>query len=153
MSVSPPRLQRLIYRSRQSPLATADLEFEVCNIVRSSIRNNRQANLSGLLVTLQGYFIQALEGLPEQLEDTYRRIVADPRHIDLEIISSEPAPTRLFRDWEMCARALSPSDAVIVDSLDSREQFDPRRLTARSARKLLTGVAQIQRRASFSLAG
>ncbi len=153
MSASPPRLRRLVYRSRQSPLAVADLEFEVCNIVRSSIRNNRLTNLSGLLVTLQGYFIQVLEGTPEHLDETYRRITADSRHTDLEILSSEPAAQRLFRDWEMCARALSPSDAVIIDGLDSREQFDPCRLTGQSALRLLGAVAQIQRRASMAMVG
>jgi hypothetical protein len=151
MSAPSHRLQRLVYRSRQSPLVVADLEFEVCNIVRSSIRNNRLANLSGLLVTIQGYFIQVLEGPPERLEEAYRRISADPRHLDLEVISSEPAARRLFRDWEMCAQAVSPSDAVIVESLDRREQFDPAGLTARSALRLLSAVAQVQRQASLRM--
>lgn len=153
MSVPSPRLRRLIYRSRQSATPIADLEFEVGNIVRSSIRNNRLANLSGLLVTIQGYFLQVLEGAPDELDATYARIAGDPRHLDLEVISSEAAASRLFRDWEMCARALSTGDAALVDALDSREHFDPQRLTAKSALRLLTSVAQIQRRTAMAGVG
>jgi hypothetical protein len=152
MPASQPRLQRLIYRSRQAASVVNDLEFEVGNIVRSSIRNNRMVNLSGLLVTIQGWFVQVLEGAPDQLEATYQRIAADTRHLEPEVISFEAIARREFRDWDMCARDLSPSDAVIVENLDKRSHFEPGRLTAKSSLRLLSGVAQIQRQAARAMA-
>jgi hypothetical protein len=146
MTQSSKTLHRLFYRSRQRLPAAADLDVEVRRIIAASIRRNRSIGLTGLLLTVQGHFIQALEGDLDAVRATYARISLDPRHHDLRIISQGPAMQRLFGEWNMCARALAPSDQAILDVLDSKGGFNAEALTADSVQRLLTAVAAIQKR-------
>jgi len=150
MAQSPRSLHRLFYRSRQTPETAADLDFVVGQIVGTAIRRNRAAGLSGLLLTAQGHFIQALEGNIDEVRTTYARISMDPRHHDLQIIAQGPAERRLFGEWNMCASALAPSDKAILSVLDGKGGFNPLALTAASTQRLLTTVADIQRRTALA---
>jgi hypothetical protein len=119
---------------------------EIDNLIRASIRNNRQVAITGLLLVHAGWFVQALEGPAEAVMTTYSRIVADPRHEDAKIISAGPAEARAFGDWNMCARRFSKADEAILDTLDQRAVFDPTALTAASTLRLLKAVRGIQAR-------
>jgi len=143
-------LHRLFYRSRQTPAVAADLDFEVQRIIGAAIGRNRTVGLTGLLLTAQGNFIQALEGNVDAVRATYARISMDPRHHDLQIISQGPAEKRLFGEWNMCARSLAPSDKAILDVLDARHGFNPQALTPANVQRLLTTVAAIQRRTALA---
>ena len=150
----PARLFRLFYRSRQTAAVAADLDFAVEQIIGTSIRRNRTVGLTGLLLVVQGNFIQALEGNIDAVRNTYSRISMDPRHHDLHIFSQGPAAQRLFGEWNMCASALAPSDKAILSVLDGKGEFNPKALTAVSVERLLTTVAAIQRRTTLAaLAG
>ena len=138
-------LHRLLYRSRITPAAAADLDFVVGQIIQRSIHNNRNDSLTGLLATIQGNFIQVLEGPEATVRRAFDRISQDHRHTDIVIISASPAEARLFGEWNMCARALAPSDKAILDVIDSKGPFDPAALTPHSGLRLLTAVADIQR--------
>jgi len=143
-------LYRLFYRSRQTPAVVADLDFVVQQIIGAAIRRNREVGLTGLLLTVRGDFIQALEGNVDAVRATYARISMDPRHHDLHVISQGPAEQRLFGEWNMCARSLAPSDKAILDVLDAKGGFNPKGLTAASVQRLLTTVAAIQRRTAVA---
>jgi hypothetical protein len=145
------RIHRIFYRSRQTPATAADLDFVVQQIIGAAIHRNRVDELTGLLLTIQGNFIQALEGPLEAVRATYARISMDPRHHDLHIISQGPAEQRLFGEWNMCARCLAPSDKAILDMLDGRGVFNPLTLNAPSVQRLLTTVAAIQRRTAHGV--
>ena len=54
-------LHRLFYRSRQTAAVAVDLDFVVQQIIGAAIRRNRTVGITGLLLTIQGNFIQALE--------------------------------------------------------------------------------------------
>ena len=149
----PARLFRLFYRSSQTPTAAADLEMVVRQIIGTSIRRNRTVGLTGLLLVVKGHFIQALEGNIDEVRSTYARISMDTRHHDLHIISQAAAETRLFGEWNMCAGALAPSDKAILDVL-GQGALNPKALTAASTQRLLTTVADVQRRTALdALAG
>jgi hypothetical protein len=149
MAHNPGALYRLFYRSRQTPEVSADLDFQVQQIIGSSISRNRSVGLTGLLLTVQGHFIQALEGNVAAVRATYARIAMDPRHRDLHIIAQGPAGKRLFGDWNMCARSLAPSDKAILEVLDSKGGFNKEALTAATVERLLTTVATIQSRTAL----
>jgi hypothetical protein len=140
----------LFYRSRQTPEVAADLDYVVGQIIGSAIRRNRAVGLTGLLLVVQGHFVQALEGNIDHVRNTYARIAMDPRHHDLHIISQGPAEKRLFGEWNMCANALAPSDKAILDVLDGKGDFNPKALTAAGVQRLLTTVADIQRRTALA---
>lgn len=142
-------LHRLFYRSRQTPEMAADLDFAVQQIIGVAIRRNRDTGITGLLLTVQGSFVQVLEGNVDAVRATYARISLDRRHSDLHIISQGPAAQRLFGDWNMCARSLAPSDKAILNVLDGKGGFNPQALTADSVQRLLTAVAEVQRRTAL----
>lgn len=144
------KLFRLIYHSRQTPIVIGDLDFNVRAIIQAAIRNNREFGLTGLLVTVRGYFLQALEGPEAAVRGAYNRIAIDPRHSDVAIISGEPVETRLFREWNMCARALAPSDQAILDVIDGKGVFNLAKLKPQVALGLLISVADIQRRTALT---
>jgi hypothetical protein len=150
MSQSARSLYRLFYRSHQTPEVAADLDFVVGQIIGSAIRRNRAVGLTGLLLVVQGNFVQALEGNIDEVRATYARISIDPRHNDLHIISQGTVEQRLFGEWNMCANSLAPSDKAILTVLDGKGDFNPKALTAASVQRLLTTVADIQRRTALA---
>ena len=139
-------LHRLLYASRQkfAPHMVADDEID--NLIRASIRNNRGVSITGLLLVHGGWFVQALEGPAAAVMTTYNRIANDPRHEHAKVISAGPADSRVFGDWNMCARRFSKADEAILDTLDQRTAFDPASLTPASVLRLLKAVRGIQDR-------
>ena len=137
---------RLVYASRVSPTAALRLPETVSDVLASSQRNNALLKVSGLLLVHQGWFLQALEGGENVVRVLYRRIAEDRRHSECTVLASENAPERLFGQWSMCARNLSPTDEAIVKTLALRGDFDARRLGAKPAVALLKAVRDIQDR-------
>jgi hypothetical protein len=142
-------LHRLIYASRQE-IPSADIDYEVNKIIGAAIRRNREVSITGLLLIHEGYFLQALEGPADAVMTTYGRISADTRHSDPQIIQAGPAPARLFADWNMCARRMTPADDAILDALGQKVQFEPRKLSEPSALRLLRTVRGIQQRTQLA---
>lgn len=141
-------LHRLIYASRQT-IAEAALEHEVGEIIRASLRNNREVGVTGLLLVHEGWFVQALEGPAEAVMTTYGRIVVDPRHSDAKVLQAGPAEAREFARWNMCARGVNPTDDAITAALTLRDGFDPERFSGPAALRLLCAVREIQGRAGL----
>lgn len=142
-------LHRLIYCSRQL-LTPGDEDDQLGAIIRASIRKNREASLTGLLLFHGDFFVQALEGPAEAVLTTYGRLANDPRHEATKILAAGPAPAREFSNWNMCARRITPEDDAILDTLALRGPFDPTKLSGRSALALLTAVRGIQARTQFA---
>ena len=143
-------LHRIVYFSGFSshfPTAPADQNEAINAIVRVSIRNNREQAITGLLLSHQQWFVQALEGPAEAVMTTYGRILRDPRHEAANIINAGPAESREFANWNMCARRLSETDDAILRTLDLKGAFDPAALSPGKAMSLLLAVRSIQSRA------
>lgn len=148
-------LYRVIYASRCSNVLGEDAEAALHRIVATSIGNNRQADVSGLLVAHEGWFLQVLEGPEAGVAGVMSRIVRDPRHRGIRVLGEEAAGGRLFQDWNMAAARLSPdADALLVE-LGQIARFDGHRLDARGALHLLVFAAEARRqreRASLGIA-
>jgi hypothetical protein len=138
-------LHRLIYSSRIT-IPAIDRNEEISQIIRASIRRNREVAITGLLLVHEGCFLQVLEGPAEAVMTTYGRICEDPRHGDVRVVGSGPAAGRSFADWNMCARRITAADDAILDALSMRTSFDPHKLTPISAMHLLLAVRGIQKR-------
>lgn len=74
---------------------------EIDALSEQSARNNHQLDVTGILMTSGRIFFQLLEGPPEAVEELYRKIVFDPRHTDILLLSGELVDERLFPDWAM----------------------------------------------------
>ncbi|MDQ3124176.1 MAG: BLUF domain-containing protein [Pseudomonadota bacterium] len=93
-------LHRVIYAS-EAVGATGASTLSIAQIVGVSDRNNRRDRVSGCLMFHQGHILQALEGERADLDRLMRRIIADPRHTGVRILSDMPIPERRLEE-PMC---------------------------------------------------
>jgi hypothetical protein len=89
-------------------------------ILSTSRRNNGAAGVTGLLL-YDGYrFLQALEGDPILVNQTYQRIKADPRHRAVVLLSSRDVEKRAFGNWDMAAQRVAIAQGNTVAELVDR---------------------------------
>ena len=69
---------------------------------------NRSAGITGCLISQDGYFMQMLEGKKEVVEALMEKLKIDPRHCDVRTVIEGPARRRIFVDWSMDFRDLTP---------------------------------------------
>ncbi len=91
-------MYRLIYKSKN----TQKLDKETFrDILYTSAQMNGACGVTGALLATHSHYLQFLEGEYEAVNDTFSRIVHDPRHSKVELIVFKPIDERLFSAWEM----------------------------------------------------
>ncbi|WP_165352834.1 BLUF domain-containing protein [Loktanella sp. IMCC34160] len=94
----PASIHRLVYLSDGKPgLSKADLTA----ILEKARRNNPSKGLTGLLLYHEGRFFQVLEGDMAQVMACFSKIMMDPRHTSVAILTAGPAEARAFPGWSM----------------------------------------------------
>lgn len=90
-------LTRLVYYSQRNPSLSLNMEelLSVCQ------RNNAPMNVTGILHYNGNYFLQVLEGGRAEVSAIYHRIAADPRHVNIILISAHDVRERIFPTWSM----------------------------------------------------
>ena len=91
-------LVRLMYASRAVPALDQE---ELVTILRQSKANNPTTGVTGVLCFSGGIFLQVLEGGRSAVNRLYNRIVADPRHSEVELLLYEEIGERRFASWSM----------------------------------------------------
>ena len=102
----PEALERIVYCSR-ARIDTTSLQA-IAEILGVSQRNNAREGLTGALAVNDGWFLQVVEGPGSALDRLLRRLAADPRHAELEVLSRRSVSGRLFADWSMVAARVTP---------------------------------------------
>lgn len=92
----------VLYRSRA---VNGPQEAELLDILRTSTKNNTREGITGFLHVRQGAFCQYVEGEEEVLRRRPRRIEADRRHRNFELLVEGKLTERLFPEWGMSALA------------------------------------------------
>ena len=121
---------RLIYTST-SRIQQSDSKQPLIDILNSSIRNNRERDVTGLLMHGNGRFLQVLEGTDEQVFKLYVRLLDDPRHSDCRVMLVTQIDKRSFSEWAMAAMNV-PDSAFqkIQDMLSQRDTIVEEKLLA-----------------------
>ena len=89
---------RLIYLSRHA----ADMNDSMLDEILSSARtHNASDNLTGLLISVRGLFLQYLEGEEKKVLSTFARIGKDTRHADCAVLLKGAIYDLSFYDWKM----------------------------------------------------
>ena len=89
---------QLVYASVATrPLTGVEIEALRCQAQRNNLRDE----LTGIMVTRGDHFLQALEGAQATVENTFLRIIVDPRHHSLTLLSRRSITRREFGDWDM----------------------------------------------------
>ncbi len=141
----PNELQRLIYASRWAPGLERRIEREVRTIIQASIPRNREADLTGLLMVHDGWFVQALEGGRPRIASAMDRIFHDPRHAEIRILSSGAVDGRAFRDWNMAAAMAGPEVQPFLTELGLLADFDAHQLDGPAAFRLMLALGEAER--------
>lgn len=103
---------RLIYRSKAgSDFSSTHYTEEFSKKCSDS---NKSKNITGLLVLTHGSFLQAIEGVYEEINQLFCRIAKDPRHTEVQIINFELINMRIFPDWYM--------KTITIEDLSERTQ-------------------------------
>jgi Sensors of blue-light using FAD len=137
-------LHRLIYFSRACEVGTESTGSILRAILEVAIPQNRRVGITGALLSCGGWFLQALEGPYQSVNETYGSICNDRRHEALRIIRASPVSARDFADWSMCGRELSATDSSIVSTLEIKKGFDATLLNEKSSLRLLSVVRDLQ---------
>lgn len=123
-----PVINRLMLR-QYLYISTADAidAGAISDILEACQRNNRERDVTGLLLYNGRNFLQLLEGDAEDLSWVMRKIEADPRHSGISIIEDMPVSQRACPDWLMrhihiadeLAERRAKLEAELPDALDA----------------------------------
>jgi len=120
---------RLIYSSEATgEMARADLAQM---LEESRIRNARR-DITGVLVFVDGVFLQVLEGEKDDVEDLMESIRRDPRHRDIKIFHEEEIDRRAFPTWRMAYLSPRAEDVSAWAGLEGAASVESVLATLRS---------------------
>ena len=95
---------RLIYSSAAAP----DLDMDdLQQMLAESRVRNRAHDITGVLVYVDGVFLQILEGEKDKVLELMDTIERDPRHSGVKVFDEHDGVERAFASWNMAY--LSPS--------------------------------------------
>ncbi|WP_096086264.1 BLUF domain-containing protein [Agaribacterium haliotis] len=110
-------MYRLIYRSKSA--ASVDWDC-MRDIMHSSEEHNQQQQISGVLLASASHFLQIIEGKYEDVNSTFMRIIHDPRHSDIKLISFGCIDARLFEGWGMKGIGVFDFNTETADALKTK---------------------------------
>ena len=127
-------LVRLIYASRKDEkFNQTDIE-DILSVARTE---NAKDGVTGLLCFNRKYFLQCLEGSRSKVNATYRKILNDPRHSDIVLLSYDEISVREFDNWHM---GYIPETAL-TDEVNLRysgnKNFTPFEMTGESCHQMM----------------
>jgi len=115
-------LVRLLYASRAAQPVSAD---ETMRILRQSKTHNAAHGITGVLCCSDTLYLQVLEGGRAAVNRLYNRIVADPRHKDIELLSYQQIGERRFAGWSMGQVNLSRLNPGLLLKYSETAALDP----------------------------
>jgi len=91
-------LYYIIYSSQPTKILN-DAELEL--LLTTSRTENKNHQVTGMLVCLSDSYIQLIEGYEESIQKLYRNIVNDTRHEHVITLKEGQISKRFFPDWAM----------------------------------------------------
>lgn len=89
---------QVIYTSRaKAPFSVEALR----DLLAKARRRNTERGVSGMLLHVEGSFLQVLEGEAGPVQALYDLIGRDPRHTGVILLARRTIDARCFADWSM----------------------------------------------------
>jgi Sensors of blue-light using FAD len=132
-------LIQLVYISRATFVPTIPsnaINPHVSRILMEARTKNKKNGLVGVLYFGDDCFFQCLEGEEEAVMALYAKLLKDPRHKDLKVISTKPINVKWFLQWNM---KYVPLEKNITQLLEAHGQktFDPYRFNSEMTQSML----------------
>ena len=115
-------LVRLMYASRA--VSAVDQEALLA-ILRQCKSGNPEHGITGVLCYSDGIFLQVLEGGRSAVNALYNRIVADPRHTQVELMSYAEIGERRFAGWSMGQVNMARLNRALLLKYSATPTLDP----------------------------
>jgi hypothetical protein len=109
------QVSQLIYVSRAAALE----ESEQLRMLRQARCCNTKRLITSMLIRIDGFYIQQLEGEAGMVDAVYRTIARDKRHAELTVLVARPARERAFLPWQLgyCEVVWSESAGLVIPRL------------------------------------
>ncbi|ESP94306.1 BLUF domain-containing protein [Pseudoalteromonas luteoviolacea] len=131
---------RLVYFSQASrSMSLSDLR----NILETARSNNDEISVCGMLCFENQFFLQALEGDREAVNELYLDIADDPRHEEATIISYDEVESPTFAKWQMGYAGGSEFFYELLRK-NGQTEFDPEQMSQVQALSFLIDMAAFQ---------
>jgi hypothetical protein len=131
-------LVRLLYASR----AAAALSASALDAILTQSRGRNPAlGVTGLLVSADDVFMQALEGGRDEVCDLYNAIVRDPRHSDVRLLTFEEITERRFGAWTMGQIQSARINRALILKYFPRAEIDPFAVSGQATLAFLSELA------------
>ncbi len=113
-------MYHLVYTSH----ATKEFaEHDLIELLKECRVSNKENGITGMLLYLQGKFIQVLEGEKTVVDTIYAKIKADVRHTKVMTVIQGKSPERIFKGWTMGFKRLTFEDAEQLTGFRDIDQF------------------------------
>ncbi|WP_158541225.1 BLUF domain-containing protein [Marinomonas piezotolerans] len=130
-------LVRLVYVSRATKLFQPS---SIKSLLATARRNNQNHQVTGLLCFNQHCFLQCLEGPRDKVNETFHRILSDPRHSHVEIVHFEYIEKREYVQWNMGYLQDNASIRALIQKHSQQEVFNPYELSVTATLGILRDV-------------
>lgn len=127
-------LVQLLYASRAVTPVPPDA---LVTILRQSKANNPRHGVTGVLCCSDDMYLQVLEGGRSAVNRLYNRIVADPRHTDVELLAYQQIGERRFAGWSMGQVNVSRLNPALLLKYSATARLDPHAMSGSTALALL----------------
>lgn len=92
-------------------------------ITATAIRNNKQKNITGMLLGIEGKYLQYLEGTEKNVVELFDKIKLDGRHHQVNQWVKGFTDKRIFSDWSMGSWMLNNEELMRLGSLKDLQSF------------------------------
>lgn len=127
-------LIRLLYASTAQE--GVDLN-EFKRILAQAQSNNDQRDLTGMLAFNSKLFLQVLEGARDQVNELYAKLLRDPRHHTVTVLSFKEIEERHWASWSMGFAAPNADNRALFLKYSQQSTFNPYAMKADAAEKML----------------
>ena len=130
-------IYRLIYYSRVTEAALAVMEASLDEIQEESTRRNAELGVTGMLMIQEGWFLGALEGAKEAVQQVFGAVSTDPRHSAPEVLQNRFIAKRQFPGWSVFCGLFASDEEIFAQEPSMSGGFHPASLSPASALGLL----------------
>ncbi|MEQ8302939.1 MAG: BLUF domain-containing protein [Cyclobacteriaceae bacterium] len=110
----------IVYTSRATQ---AFDQLQLVDLLKHSRKYNRLWDVTGILLYIEGKFIQVLEGDKDVVQEVYARVKKDPWHDRVVVVEEGESERRIFKNWAMGFRISSYSEFSSVTGFKEIDTF------------------------------
>ena len=98
-------------------------EEDLVSLLKECRAFNKEHDITGMLLHIQGKFIQVLEGSQQEVVSLFEQIAIDPRHNRVAVVVEGDSESRIFKNWSMGFKRLTDDQAIHLSGFKDIDQF------------------------------